>query len=65
VAPSLSLHDNEIVWSVKVRVQVPGTRDDTGTFVVTIRPALAPDRSSRRDGSGYGGTGYAGPGESR
>jgi len=32
--PSLSLHDNKVIWTVQVQVQVPGVPDDKGTFAV-------------------------------
>ena len=49
--PSLALNRNKIVWSVKVQVQVPGVPDDTGTFAITVRPALAANALSDREPS--------------
>lgn len=39
--PSLSLRNNRIIWTVLVHVRADGLPDDTGTFVVPVRPALA------------------------
>jgi hypothetical protein len=48
VAPSLDLRHNKIIWSVRVRVQVPGVPEDTGKFPVTILPAIDARLGARR-----------------
>jgi hypothetical protein len=41
--PSLALSDNRIIWSVQVRVRVPGVPDDEGSFTVTVLLVVAPE----------------------
>jgi len=48
VPPTLALRHNRIVWSVQVRVRVPGVPDDTGTFGIEILPAVATRRIEDR-----------------
>lgn len=38
--PSLALSHNKIVWSVQVRVHVPGMPDDNSKFEVTVMPEV-------------------------
>jgi hypothetical protein len=51
--PSLRLTNNEINWSIQVRVRTPGSPDDRGSFAVTVTPVVAPSR--------YGGGGATHP----
>ncbi|MBI3688259.1 MAG: hypothetical protein HY241_13160 [Actinobacteria bacterium] len=39
--PSLTLTHNRVIWSVQVRVQVPGVPDDTGRFALPVLPVVA------------------------
>jgi hypothetical protein len=41
VPPTVMLGHNRIIWTVRVTVSVAGVPDDTGTFAVTVLPALA------------------------
>jgi hypothetical protein len=58
VPPTVFLSHNRIVWTVRVTVSVAGVPDDTGTFPVTVLPALA-------DAVGAGTSGVPEPGAPR
>jgi hypothetical protein len=39
--PSMALRHNQLIWSVEVRVQVPGVPEDKSSFTMTVLPMVA------------------------